>query len=148
LHSQMNGLDYLTEPAHNCAEDDVNARAFELAIRTIGGRDAVEEYLACGAGVWPLGATWDLGEVETAEAPLSKVTVPLPKVSAMKGSKNSDRDFVARIATAANKLVGCYGATEHRICLGQIPKGRLNCVFEVDGRKEEEANCPGWREDL
>jgi hypothetical protein len=118
---------------HNCVESDVNAESFELATGTIGGRDAVEEYLACS--LWPLSATWDLDEVKKAEAPLSKVTVPLPKVLAAKGSQESDRDFVTRIATAAYRLVGNYSAMAHRICLGQIHNGRLNRVFEVAGVK-------------
>jgi hypothetical protein len=70
----MNDLNYLIVSAHNCTEDDMNDRAFILETTTIGGCDVVEEYLGCG--VWPLSATWDLGEVEEAEAPLSKALVP------------------------------------------------------------------------
>jgi hypothetical protein len=95
----------------------VNAKTFELATRTIRGHDAIEEYLTCS--LWPLRATWDLGEVEKEEAPLSKVTIPLPRVLAMKGSQELDSDFVTRIAAAANRLIGNYSAMEHRICLGQ-----------------------------
>jgi hypothetical protein len=48
LWSEMSGLHYLTEPTHNSAKDNVNARAFDLATTMIGGRDVVEEYRACG----------------------------------------------------------------------------------------------------
>jgi hypothetical protein len=34
------------------------------------------------SGMWPLSAGLDLGEVVEAEAPLSKVLVPLPKLAA------------------------------------------------------------------
>jgi hypothetical protein len=40
------------------------------------GYDTVQEFLACG--ILPLSDNWSL-EVERAEAPLSKVVVPLPK---------------------------------------------------------------------
>jgi hypothetical protein len=63
------------------------------------------------------------------EVPLSKVTVPLPKVPAMKGSNESDRDFVARLATGADRLVGSYGTTGHGACLSQIHNDHLNRVF-------------------
>jgi hypothetical protein len=77
LHSQMSSLDYLTEIAHNCMDDDVNDEAFIRATMTICGCDTVEEFLA--SGMWPLGVILDLGQVEEVEAPSSKVMVPLPE---------------------------------------------------------------------
>jgi hypothetical protein len=129
LHSQMTSLDYLMELTHIYVEDDVNDRAFIRVTTNIGGHDVVEEYLVCG--VWPLSATWDLSDVEEAEAPLLKVMVPLPKVFAMKGSKEKDHEFVMRVCVGANKLVGSYGLMEHQACMSQIRNGCLKHVFEV-----------------
>jgi hypothetical protein len=47
----------------------------------------------------------------------------------MKGSNESDRDFVARVATGADRLVGSYGTTGHGACLSQIHNDHLNRVF-------------------
>jgi hypothetical protein len=80
----MSSLNYLMEPPHNYAADDMNAEAFELVSRIIGGHDTIEEYLACN--ICSLSATWDLGDVEKAEAPLSKVIIRLSKASATKAS--------------------------------------------------------------
>jgi hypothetical protein len=80
----MSSLNYLMEPPHNYAADDMNAEAFELVSKIIGGHDTIEEYLACN--ICSLSATWDLGDVEKAEAPLSKVIIPLSKASATKAS--------------------------------------------------------------
>jgi hypothetical protein len=72
----------------------------------------------------------DLGEIEEAEAPLSKVVVPLPKFSAVKATKEKDSVFVTQICIGADKLVGHYGRTEHKACLNQIHN---SLVFEVAG---------------
>jgi hypothetical protein len=52
--------------------------AFVEAASIIGGRDAVQEFLACG--MWPLSEKFGF-EVEMKEAALSKVMVPMPKVT-------------------------------------------------------------------
>jgi hypothetical protein len=44
----MSNLDYLTEPVHNCSEDDVNDRAFICMTKKIDGHDAVEEFITSG----------------------------------------------------------------------------------------------------
>jgi hypothetical protein len=84
LHSYMSNLEYLTEPPHNCPVDDSNDKAFVHASMTIGGRDIVKEFIA--SEIWPLDAGLDFGEVAEAEAPISKVIVPLPKFVAAKSS--------------------------------------------------------------
>jgi hypothetical protein len=60
----MSSLNYLTEPAHNCAADNVNVLAFEQATKLIRGCDTVEEFLACS--ILPLSDDWDL-EVKKVE---------------------------------------------------------------------------------
>jgi hypothetical protein len=46
LHSYMANLEYVMEPLHNCPVDDSKHKAFVHATTTIGGRDAIEEFMA------------------------------------------------------------------------------------------------------
>jgi hypothetical protein len=80
LCPEMSALDYMMEEAHSCTADDANAMAFKEVAKIIEDRDAVEEFLACG--VLPLSNGWDF-EFEEMESPLSKVTVLMPKVTAI-----------------------------------------------------------------
>jgi hypothetical protein len=52
LSSTMTELDYLTEAPSSCGLEDANVAAFTEATSIIRGRDAVEDFLACG--LWPL----------------------------------------------------------------------------------------------
>jgi hypothetical protein len=63
------------------------------------------------------------------EAPLSKVTVPMPKVAAAIDEQETSGAFETRIAAATNRLVGNYDPTEHRACVGQYCHTRLNRIF-------------------
>jgi hypothetical protein len=56
LWSQMRALEYLTDAPYTCGANDVNVMAFVEAAAIIGGRDAVEEFLACS--IWPLSNNW------------------------------------------------------------------------------------------
>jgi hypothetical protein len=47
LHTRISNTEYMTEPFHNCPEDDSNDKAFVHATTTIGGHDATEEFMAC-----------------------------------------------------------------------------------------------------
>jgi hypothetical protein len=47
LHTWMSELDYVIEPEVEYLDNDPNDAAFVRATTTIGGRDAVEEYVAC-----------------------------------------------------------------------------------------------------
>jgi hypothetical protein len=105
LHSEMTTLDYVTKAPHNCSENDANAMAFEEAAKIIGGCNAIEEFLT--NDIWPLSDDWDL-EVERTEAPLLKVTVPMPKVAMMIGEQEMGAMFEMRIACTVNCLVGNY----------------------------------------
>jgi hypothetical protein len=44
----MSGLDFATEPPFECPKNDAGDVAFVKATRSIGSRDAVEEYMAWG----------------------------------------------------------------------------------------------------
>jgi hypothetical protein len=70
----MTPLDYLME-SPSCGSEDANFLAFIEATSLIGGRDAIEDFLACN--LWPLGEKFGF-IVEMKESPMSKVMVPMP----------------------------------------------------------------------
>jgi hypothetical protein len=127
---------------HNCTADDVNVLAFEEAAKIIGDHDAVEEFLAYD--IWLLSDSRDL-EVEKMESPLSKVTVPMLKVIVVIGERETKAVFEARIATAANQLVGNYSVPKHHVCSTQPRHGRLNHIFELVGVKYQPCPEPAAR---
>jgi hypothetical protein len=79
--------------------------AFEEATKILGHHDAVEEFLTCG--IWPLSGDWDF-VVEKTESPLSKVTIPMLKVTDIIALQEMGPPFKASIASAAKQLVGNY----------------------------------------
>jgi hypothetical protein len=68
----------LTDAPFKCGPEDVNVEAFAEVASIIGDRNAVEEFLACS--IWPLNEGCEF-EVDRKETPLSKVVVPMPKVT-------------------------------------------------------------------
>jgi hypothetical protein len=70
--------------------------------------------------------------VETKETPLSKVVVPMLKVTPIIGMKESEAAFEMRIVNAVNLLVGNYNAAEYN-AYTELRHGQLNCVFELAG---------------
>jgi hypothetical protein len=58
FRSKMSVLNYLTEAPHNYAVDDTNMQVIEEAARSIGGRDTIQEFQACG--IWLLSDDWEL----------------------------------------------------------------------------------------
>jgi hypothetical protein len=79
----MTPLNYLMEAPSACGLDNVNVAAFVEATSIIRGRDAVEEFLACG--LWPLSEKFGF-KVETMESTLSKVVVPMSRVTTIIGA--------------------------------------------------------------
>jgi hypothetical protein len=65
LHSHMCTLDFAMEPLFDCSDDDAGDVAFATTTRSIRGRDAIEEYVACG--LFPLLASFGLGDVLNGE---------------------------------------------------------------------------------
>jgi hypothetical protein len=114
LSSTMSRLNYLTE-APSCGPEDANFAAFVEVTSIVGGRDAVEEFLACG--LWPLSEKFDF-KVETKESPLSKVVVPMPQVDTIIRTEESRVEFEAHIGNATNLLVGKYNVVEHNTYQG------------------------------
>jgi hypothetical protein len=72
----MSKLDYAIEPEVECLDNDPNDATFVRVTTTIGGRDAVEEYLACK--ICPLAASFGFESVPLGMTPVSKVESPLP----------------------------------------------------------------------
>jgi hypothetical protein len=123
----MTLLNYLTDAPFECDPEDVNVAAFAEATSIIGACDTMEEFLACG--MWPLSEKFGF-EVETREMPLTKVMVPMLKVTPTIGAQESEAAFDKRIVNAANLLVGNYNIIEHNAYKG-LRHGQLNHVFEL-----------------
>jgi hypothetical protein len=97
----MSKLDYAVEPKVECLDNDPNDAAFVQATATIGGRDAVEEYVECK--MYPLAASTGFESVPLGMTPVSKVETPLPLFccrkrccrthrSCLGGDRDRDRD--------------------------------------------------------
>jgi hypothetical protein len=48
LHSYMTKLSIVMDPPFDCPDEEVSDAAFIKATHTIGGRDTIKEYMACG----------------------------------------------------------------------------------------------------
>jgi hypothetical protein len=125
----MTKLNYLMEVPSSCGPEDANFVAFVEVTSLIGGRDVVEEFLACG--LWPFGEQFSFW-VGMKESPLSKVMVSMPQIIAAIGEWESEAKFVACVENAVNLLVGNYNIAEHNADQG--PRhGWLNRIFELVG---------------
>jgi hypothetical protein len=76
LHSWISALDYAVEPEVECQDDDPNDVAFIRATATIGGNNAVEEYVACM--MYPFVVGFIFESVPLGMTAMSKVETPLP----------------------------------------------------------------------
>jgi hypothetical protein len=76
LHSWISVLDYAVEPEVECPDDDPNDVAFVRATATIGGNNAVEEYVACM--MYPFVVGFIFESVPLGMTAMSKVETPLP----------------------------------------------------------------------
>jgi hypothetical protein len=75
LHSYMTDLNFITDPPFYRLDEVVNDAAFVKATCTIGGQDAMEEYMTCGLLL--LSVSFGLGEVANGEMSVSKLPVPM-----------------------------------------------------------------------
>jgi hypothetical protein len=71
LHSRMSALDYTIEPKVECLDNDPNDVAFVRATTTIGGRDAIEEFVACK--MFPLASGFSFKNMPISMTLVSKV---------------------------------------------------------------------------
>jgi hypothetical protein len=125
----MTMLDFVTEPPFECVEDDAGDAAFVEATRSIGGRDAIEEYMSCG--LFPLSTSFSLGEVEDKETPVSKINLPIPDFLVDRLPDETNDRFRVRVELAVKNVVGSYACGEHDACIMVVlNEGRLSWVFE------------------
>jgi hypothetical protein len=99
LRSHMSALKFHTKSSFNCPNDDLSDRAFVWALTSIGGRDAVEEFVSCG--VWPLDAGNDFEHMKVGEAPVSKLKAPLPRFPLHHQNDEDDTELLARVEQEA-----------------------------------------------
>jgi hypothetical protein len=125
----MTHLIHETDVSSSCGPEDGDLKAFVEATSLIGGRDAVEEFLA--SGLWPLGCRFRLS-VETKESPLSKIIVLMPQIDTAIRERESSAKFAACIEKVAIELVGRYNLAKHKAYKG-LCHGQVNCVFELAG---------------
>jgi hypothetical protein len=71
-----------------------NDKAFIRATTTIGGRDAVEEFMS--SKIWPLSAGLDFNKILEALTPISKVILPWLKFVVVKPDDECDEQFVMK----------------------------------------------------
>jgi hypothetical protein len=111
----MSVLDYIVEPMVDCPGSDANDTAFVQATTTIGGCDAVEEFLACG--MYPLLADFGFGVVRVGTTVMSKVETPLPvfPVEAI-SMEAANHFFFVTVETGAEIILGNYRPREHEVC--------------------------------
>jgi hypothetical protein len=71
LHSRMGELDFAVEPEVECLDNDPNDAAFVWVAATIGGRDAIEEYIVCRT--YLLASSFSFESIVLGTTPVSKV---------------------------------------------------------------------------
>jgi hypothetical protein len=121
------------DPPFNCVDDDSRDIAFVQATKFIGGRDAVEEFIACG--MYPLAAGAGFDRVATRMTSVSKLKVSLPKFTVVRKDNNEDDvQFLARVELEVEGIVGSYTKVEHDVFLAHACNGgRLKRIFELAG---------------
>jgi hypothetical protein len=121
-------LDFQTEPPVDCPDDDSGDATFVKAASAIGGRDAVEEYVACGMHLLSAGVSFR--RITDGVTLVLRVRLPLPKFRAMRRDGEDD----IQVLVEAESVIGSYSHSEHDVCVEIVSnEGRLNCVFELVG---------------
>jgi hypothetical protein len=133
LHSQMSELDYAIEPEVECPDNDPNDDAFVRETTTIGGRDAIEEYVACK--IYPLAASFGFETVPLGMTPVSKVKTPLPLFVVGTIAMEHADHFLAEVETEPKRVLGIFGPREYDALrvTNILNGGRLNRVLEQMG---------------
>jgi hypothetical protein len=76
LWSWMSTLHYTIEPEVECSDNNANDVAFVQAAATIGGHNAVEEFMAYN--MYMLASNFGFRGMTIGTTPMSKVQTPLP----------------------------------------------------------------------
>jgi hypothetical protein len=96
----------------------------------IGGRDAVEEFVAYG--MYPLASSFGFRDVTIDTMAVSKVKTPLPVFPVEPVLAEDVGRFLAKVETEAERILGNFDPKEHdALVTGKLPNcGQLNWVFE------------------
>jgi hypothetical protein len=113
----MGVVDFVMEPSFDCGNNDVGDATFITATYSIGGQDAVEEYMAYR--LFPLSTGFGLGEVEKGETSVSKITMHLPEFPIASLSEETNDHFQVRVELVAKNVVGSYARREHDVCIAE-----------------------------
>jgi hypothetical protein len=126
----MSMLDYTVEPEVECLDDDLNDVAFIRAITTIGGRDAVEEFVACK--MFPLASGFGFKDMTIGMTPVLKIQTPLSLFPVESVSAEDAARVLAEVETEAKRFLGSFSLRDHDTLMTvKLPNGgRLNHVFE------------------
>jgi hypothetical protein len=97
---------------------------------TIGGRGAVEEYVACK--IYPLAASFDFEIVPLGMTPVLKVETPLPLFAVGSITVEHTDHFLVEVETEAERVLGSFRPREYdALAVANILNGgRLNHVLE------------------
>jgi hypothetical protein len=99
-----------------------------------------EEFMACG--LYPLLASFGLGEVVDRETPVSKLCLLLPKFPIVRLPDETNDHFYARVELAMENVIRGYAHEEHDVCV--TSGGRVNRVFEQAGVAHAPHSEPGF----
>jgi hypothetical protein len=143
LYSWMSELDYAVEPKVECPDNDPNDASFVRATATIGGRDAVEEYVACK--MYPLATGFGFESVPLGMTPMSKVESPLLLFAMGAIAARLADQVLAEIEMEVERVVGSFGPREYDTLKMAIilNTGRLNRVLEHMGVSYAPHPLPG-----
>jgi hypothetical protein len=100
-------LDYVVESEVECLDDDTNDIAFIRATATIGGRDAVKEFMACK--MYPLASGFIFRGVTIGSTLVSKVRNPLLVFPVEALSVESASRILAEVETRLKGSLGALG---------------------------------------
>jgi hypothetical protein len=143
LQMQMSKLDYAIEPEVECFNNDPNDVAFVRATASIGGHDAVEEYVVCK--MYQLAVGFGFESVPLGMTPVLKVETPLPLFAVGNVVVEYAAHVLAEVETEAENVLGSFGPKEYdTLCMVNIPNaGRLNRVLEQIGVPYAPRPLPG-----
>jgi hypothetical protein len=143
LHTRMSELDYIIELEVECLDNDPNDAAFVRATATIGGCDAVEEYVACK--MYLLAASFGFEGLPLEMTPMSKVEAPLPLFAVGNVAAEYAARVLVEVETEAEKVLGSFGPKGYDVLyMVNIPKGsRLKRVLEQIGVPYTPRPLPG-----
>jgi hypothetical protein len=103
------------------------------ATTTIGGHDAVEEYVACK--IYPLAASFSFKSAPLGMTPMLKVETPQPLFAVGTIATEYADHFLVEVETEAKRVLESFGLREYNaLIMVNISNGdRLNRVFEQIG---------------